>query len=200
MHLRHREVRMGTRQRPGATWVIVALASSLSLGACYFTYTLDSAIPPDQVNFDSTLLGTWMGPDSLHAVLTPRDNERYLIDLTNGEGNRASFVGKLGKLGEATVLEVWPGTDPDPGDWPVGRMQLVLEIAPDSVVMRFFDPDPIRAALRGCSLDMPYIGASGYENLILGAPTAELARALTAQLGRPGALTNPGIWRRGSRR
>jgi hypothetical protein len=170
------------------------LASSLSLGACF--YTLDSALPPERITFDSTLLGTWVSSDSERAVVTSTDDERYLIDYTDNDGKGGSFFGILGTLGEATVLEVWPATDPELEDWPVGRMQLVLGIAPDSVVTRAFDSDSIRSALESGTLDVAHVGGSEREDLILSAPTADLARALEAQLGRAGALGEPGIWRR----
>ncbi|HLF14138.1 MAG TPA: DUF4185 domain-containing protein, partial [Bacteroidota bacterium] len=113
------------------------------------------------------------------------------------------FEGRLGRVGEAVVLDVSPapqkGEPPNPalGLMVDGHLFLVLDIGTDEVAMTALDPDSLLASLRSGVLRLPYHESK--EEFILHGTTAGLREALGPHLKHPGALPERGKWSRARR-
>jgi len=183
------------------------LAVACSLSACELVFNIDTAIPQDQATFEPALLGTWVGPDSEQAVITlvqrvrnppqPETDSMYRVEYREKDGEAASFHGKVGRLGDLTVMELWPAFVDSDDSWPIGRMLLVLTVDGDSFAAAALDHDSVQTAVANGVLQLPYLE---YENNgVLTASTAQLASALSGYLVRPGVLQDGGTWRRVSK-
>ena len=175
------------------TWrIAAAVAPSLMLGAC--VYHLDTAIPEGQSKFESRLVGTWIAEGDT-AIVTARSGSAYRIEYRNDEGDRVTFHGLLGSLGDRTVLEVVPllaGTDSD--EWPTGRLLFVVTIAADQLTTQALSVGAMRAAAAKEPAAIPHLMRG--DEIILTAPGPQLITTLRAQLDRPGALDAASVWRR----
>lgn len=180
------------------------LAVACSLSACEFIFHIDTAVPQDRATFEPALLGTWVGPDSEEAVITlvqrvvnpphPQTDSMYRVEYRDNDGDAASFHGRVGRFGELTVMELWPAFLDSDDVWPIGRILLVLTVERDAFEAAALDPDSLQSALANGVLQLPYLEYEG--NVVLTAPTADLASALTEYLVRPGVLQDGGRWRR----
>ena len=168
------------------------LAAALMLGAC--VYTVDNAIPPGQASLDPALIGTWItGSDT--AVVSAGTGGTYRIRYSGDDGQAVHFEGRAGRLGQRTILELIPlfGGD-ETGDWPVGKLLVVVSVSAGELTTQFPSADAVRAAIARDPVGMPHIRSGN--DIILTAPTAQLVPALRAILDRPDALETPATWRR----
>jgi hypothetical protein len=170
----------------------MALVLSCSLAAC--TYHVDSAIPETAASFEPRLVGTWES-ESDTVVVTASEGSSYRIDWRDSEGGPVVFHGRTGRLGDRTVLEITPYVGGEPSQWPVGRLLMVLTVTDAEVRTWMLHPDSLRARASGGAAPIPYI-ASGDDDIVLTAPTAQLAPALAAHIRRPGVLKTGDRWRR----
>lgn len=182
------------------------LAVACSLSACEVVFHIDTAVPDDLATFEPALLGTWVGPDSEAAVITlvervvdfpnRETDSTYRVEYRDKSGGTGSFHGRLGRLGDLTVLELWPAFVDSDDSWPIGRVLLVLTVDGDTFAAAALDHDSVQSAVAHGVLQLPYLE---YENNgVLTAPTAQLVAALSAYLVRPGVLHDGGTWRRAS--
>jgi len=180
------------------------LAVACSLSACEVVFHIDTAVPDDLATFEPALLGTWVGPDSEAAVITlvervvnppnPATDSTYRVEYREKNGDAASFHGRMGRLGDVTVLELWPAFLESDDSWPIGRMLIALTIDGDSFAAAALDHDSVQTAVANGVLQLPYLE---YENNgVLTAPTAQLVSALSGYLARPGVLQDGGTWHR----
>jgi hypothetical protein len=167
-----------------------ALLSCL-IGAC--VYHIDTAIPPDAMIGDGSLVGDWHSADSERAVITEGSGSTYRIEFTDGDGRNMTLHGRLGRLGNDTVLEIWPAFGDAAEDWPAGRQILVLAIAADEVIIRPLNADSIGAALER---DRHVSHLARSDNIIITAAAPELIEFLKTYIRRPGYLGEPQVWRR----
>lgn len=166
-------------------------AVTLWLGACVFH--IDSAIPDEFVTYNQALAGRWVaGDDTMLITRAAREPIYHIRHAERGE-DTLYFRARVGRLGEHTVAEIWPG-EWDDGHWPFGRMLVVFEIANDQMKTSFLEADSIRSALERGALQLSHLDRNG--DVTLTAPTSDLAVALTAYLRRPGVLTDEQSWHR----
>ncbi len=170
-------------------------AITWSLTACDPVFHIDTAVPDELATFEPALVGTWVGPESERAVITSRQDSTYRIEFTDKDGDSAPFNARMGQLGEKTVLEFWPAFLDEDDDWPMGRMLAVLTVAEDEFGASSLNGDSLRAALANGVLQLPFL-ARFESGIMLTAPTAQLAPALSKYLARPGVLDQGGVWRR----
>jgi hypothetical protein len=181
----------------GAAILLIA-----GLSACVIS--VEPFITESGATFDARLVGHWTlddGSDS--AVVTRGAGNDYRISYTTGRDSMARtgrFDGRLGLLGNRTVLDVWPapadGEIPEPySDAMIpGHQLLGVDIHGDEVRLTLLDADTLRAALEAGTVRL----ASTYtkNQLVLRGSTAELQRSLADYLSRPGALGSEGKWQR----
>ena len=169
-----------------------AMAPALFLSAC--VYQVDSAIPEGQSSFDPTFVGRWVS-ESDTAVVSAGANGTYRIEYSDDEGATVRLEGRSGKLGQRTILEVTPVLAGDEsGDWPVGKLLLVVNITGDRAMTQLINVGVMRSTVARDPAAIAHIRRG--EDVILTAPSAQLIQALRAHLDRPGALDEPATWRR----
>lgn len=129
-------------------WKIpVMVVLSGLLGAC--VYHIDTAIPAELVEFNPALVGTWMGDDDTERVVIASGwGAGYRIEYTERNGTIDVFHGRSGRLGNRSVLEVWPAYR-DADGWPVGRLLLVIDLTGSDMVVRLLDTAALRRAPQG---------------------------------------------------
>jgi hypothetical protein len=185
-----------------AMWQLGAILMFAVLSGC--VVTVDPVISEDDATMDSRLLGSWeevSGSD--RAVVSRTAENTYAIDYTSRK-NVSRFEARLGKLGEHSVLDVWPvpgksdKNRPDAGLLVAGHLLLALDIGPDQVSVTSLDPDSMLASLR--TGDVRLAHTESENQLVLHGTTADLRRALSAQFARSGALGDADIWRRAEER
>ena len=175
------------------TWrIAAAVIPALFLGAC--VYQVDSAIPDGQSSFDPALIGTWVAGSDTAVVSAGRDGA-YDIEYTNDDGESVRLKARAGRLGQRTIIEVVPLlTGDETGDWPVGRLLLVVSVNGAEARTQLINAGAMRAAVARDPAALPHIRRG--EDVILTAPTAQLVPALRAFIERPGTLDDGTTWRR----
>lgn len=172
--------------------IAAAVIPALFLGAC--VYQVDSAIPEGQSSLDPALLGTWVTESDTAIVSAGRDGA-YDIQYADDKGERVRLVGRAGKLGQRTIIEVAPLTAGDePGDWPVARLLVVVSVTGAEARTQLINAPAMRAAVARDPAGLPHIRRG--DDVILTAPTAQLVPSLRAFIERPGALDDAATWRR----
>ena len=175
------------------TWrIAAALASALLVSAC--VYQVDSAIPGGESRIDPALIGTWVTESDTAVISAGRDGV-YHIEYRDDKGETVRLEGRTGKLGGRTILEVTPLLAGDEaGDWPVGRLLLVVSINGAEARTQLLNAATMRAAVGRDPAGLPHVRRG--DNVILTGPSAQLIPALRAFIERPGALDDPSTWRR----
>src|SRR5262245_24143725 len=137
--------------------ILASMVLSSWLAAC--VYSIDSAIPDDLLRSDAALAGTWYANDSARVVITTsRDQGLLTLDFRNQDGGTQRFHGRLGRLGEKSVLEAWPAFGPIENDpWPMGRSLFVIDARPDEIRARSLAADSVTAALKREGGNFPYL-------------------------------------------
>jgi len=175
------------------------LALSLLLTGC--VVSTDAVVPESEAMFDPRLLGTWEevgGTD--RAVVSRAAANTYAIAYTNDKGKTGRFEGRLGRMGERPVLDVWPTPrehdipDPYGSSLLPGHVLLALEIDTNQVNVATLEPDSLAAALRSGAVRLAYERSD--DRLLLRATTGQLRAALREFLARPAAWRQPDAWRR----
>ena len=80
------------------------------------------------------------------------------------------------------------------GDWPVGKILLVVNVTGDRATTQLLSASAMRAALGRNPTTFAHIRRG--EDVILTAPSVQMVPALRAYLDRPGVLDEPSTWRR----
>jgi len=175
------------------------LALSLLLTGC--VVSTDAVVPESEAMFDPRLLGAWEevgGTD--RAVVSRAAANTYAIAYTNDKGKTGRFEGRLGRMGERPVLDVWPTPrehdipDPYGSSLLPGHVLLALDIDTNRVNVATLEPDSLAAALRSGAVRLTY--EQSEDRLLLRATTRELRSSLQGFLARPGAWRKPDAWRR----
>ena len=179
-------------------WTLSAACGLVAvLAGCVLS--IDEIVPESDALFDQRLLGTWKesgGRD--RAVVSRGEGNAYRIEYTT-EGKAGRFDARLGRLGERLVLDLWPA--PQDGELPrpygytlvAGHSLAVLDVSDGEIRVSWLDPDVLQSALRDGSVRLAYGRLD--DRVILRAGTPELRSQLGAYLGRPGALSEPDVWR-----
>lgn len=171
----------------------------LVLAACVVSG--DAIISEEAAEFDPTLLGRWEKADGGEsAVVSKGAGADYVIRYTTS-GASGMFNARLGELGGYQLLDVWP--NPAEGEVPdpyaplmiAGHLALIVERSgPDEIRMSALEPDSLLDALRSGAVVLSHSEAN--DGVGLHGPTTQLRSALAPILRRPGALTEPDVWRR----
>ena len=177
------------------SWKIaVALVATVSLNAC--VYHIDSAIPDGQATLERGLVGTWVAKDDT-AIVAIRPDTTYRIEYRDSDGERMTFRGRTGRLGDRVLLEIVPSIGPDDdgdSDWPIGHMPIVVTISPNELRTDEINIGAIRAAAAKDPVAIPHIRRG--DDIILTAPTERLVPFLRDYVARPGTLEESGTWKR----
>jgi hypothetical protein len=192
--------------RASRDWTLtLSLAISLLLGGCSLVLSVDPIILESEAAFDPRLIGSWEGVDSSERATITHDGKEYSIEYTEGAGppgNESSthlFGGRLGRLGERLVLDVWPeregGSVHDALLLPA-HLLIQIEIEADEIRMATLDHDAMAAALERGGLSLAHSRREEGDLLLLLASSSELRSALGPYLETPEALEEPMIWRR----
>ncbi len=175
-----------------------ALALGIVLSGCELS--LDSVVSESGATSDPRLVGTWDevgGSD--RAVVSQSPESTYAVEYTS-DGKVGKFRARLGRLGERTVLDVWPvpgdGELPQPyaGLLVPGHLLLDIDVGVDQITTAALEPDSLIAALQGGQVPLAYNRSS--DQLILDGTTEALRAALGPYIARPGVLADPSRWRR----
>jgi hypothetical protein len=174
--------------------IISAAVVSCCVSGC--VYHIDTAIPEEALYSDPTLVGTWSAGNSElgRVVITSGGGHNYRLEYSDHDGMIKLLHGRLGRLGEHTVLEVWPAFADVDDDWPTGRFLVVLDIRADEIRSWSLSRDSIGAALKSGGTEVPHLTRKG--DLILTTPSSVLFAQVTSYLNRAGFLDDEDIWRR----
>jgi hypothetical protein len=177
----------------------LALASAVVLTGCVLS--TDAMVAEPDAIFEPALLGSWqLLDDSEHARISRRGEREYAIEYSDRE-DTVRLAGRLGRLEGRLVLDVWPtpaASDPSgPYDALMipGHMLLVLDLGKDEIRMTALRSDSLLAALEAGKVTLPYTPEE--HRVIVSAPADRLRAVLGAWMGRPEALIEPEVWRRG---
>lgn len=180
----------------------IAALSGLALSAC--VVSVNPVIAPPDATFDDRLLGTWQEVGGSDRAVVSRGTEgRYAIAYTI-DGETLRLDGQLGRLGERTVLDVWPvprqrelPTEYAPLLLPA-HFAVVLDIRDRAIAMSFPLPDSLLARMhqstRGSEVSASARLVEG--RLVLHGSTAELRGILGPYLASRGPLSQPSLFRR----
>ena len=178
-----------------ATAALFAL--TLLPAACVLS--TDAVVSERDALFDPRLIGTWEAPaDTDRVVVTRGQGNSYVFAFTNKKDGVARYVGRLGRLGNRTVLDVWPE---EPSlDAPTGELFVAhhlifdVEIADDEIRSALLEVDSLRAAIRSGRMGRGHEVSNN--RLVLSGTTEELRAALGPYVMRPGVFTTPTVWQR----
>lgn len=176
---------------------VVLLALTLVPAACVMS--TDAVVSERDALFDPRLIGTWeAAADTDRVVVTRGQDNSYVFTFTDKKDVVARYTGRLGRLGNRTVLDVWPDeelTDVPTRDLFVPHhLILDLEIADDEVRTAMLETDSVRAAIRGGRIARAHEVSNS--RLVLSGTTDELRAELGAHVTRPGAFTTQTVWKR----
>jgi hypothetical protein len=171
----------------------------LFVGGCVLS--VEPVVPETEAIFEEGLLGTWEDQDFNRLVISRASDSRrtismfpsdyaekiYLVSDASGAGS-AGFLARLGRLGDALVMEVFPRAEVR------GHVLLVVELRPDLVRWQALDPTKLVAALEAGDLRLAYRRLG--RDVLLREPSATLREQLAGHVLRPGALLEPRILRR----
>jgi hypothetical protein len=185
--------------------VIATIALAALTGGCVIS--VDEVVPDHVSTFDPRLLGTWRGvPDSTDRAIVSRASDKgntYAITFTDDEKS-SKFEGRLGRLGGRTVMDVWPVpnerdvAEPYRGLLVPGHFLVVVDVEEDSLWTATLSATEMRKAIQTGILRLDTLPYN--RQMVLRGATTELRAALSAYIGRPGALDKPELWRRVRRR
>jgi hypothetical protein len=173
-----------------------ALAGVLLLiGGCVLS--VEPVVPESEAVFDEALLGTWEDQDLNRLVISratessrfssPYTENMYLVSEARGAEPKR-FPARLGPLGDALVMEVFPHGEIG------GHVLLVVELRPDLIRWQALDPATLLAALEAGDLRLAYRRLG--RDVLLREPSATLRDQLAGHVLRPGALLEPRTLRR----
>jgi hypothetical protein len=170
--------------------------------------SIDGYRPDWDQDLATALLGTWdlePADDPTTATVTVGDGGVLAIDYIDKSGKRGRFEAIVGRLGEHTVLDVWPVAFDDAvsDDYAAalipGHILFVVELAGDEFVMHPIDSDLLESDLKSGTLTLSYVNAD-QGDVILTADSDDLNAAFATYLSRPGVFgddeTGPAVWRR----
>jgi hypothetical protein len=160
-------------------------------------YYVDSIIPEGNRHFNPDLVGTWMSADSAQVVIASGEDSTYQLEYREARGEPVLLYGRVGLLGENTILEVWPGYVKANDSWPVGRVLAFVDISNESIKVRYFEIDSIRAVVKREGAALQHM-ALGYD-IILTAAMPGLAANLEDYSRSSGFLTDVEVWHRQQR-
>ncbi len=168
----------------------------LALGGC--VVSVHPVVPAASATFDARLLGRWAEQDGKDRIIVSHgDSNAYEIEFRDGDGKVGQFEGRLGTLGQRTVLDVQPAPResapmPEAASFIRGHMLYVITVATDTVRMSLLAPKALRAAI--AAKQVALASFNDRDQLVLTGSTDELRRALGAYVERPGALDEPSTW------
>jgi hypothetical protein len=189
------------RQAIGSGTAVLGLALSLILGGCVLS--VEAVIPESDAMFDSRLLGFWEQVDGSDRIQITRDGEEYAmefsgVELFGEERTTRSYGGRLGRLGEWMVLDVWPTREEERDSHPMllpGHLLVVVEFGSEGMTTAILDPDRMMEALEQGELSLDYTRKESDPPILRGS-SEELRSALGAYIARPDAMAPPSTWRR----
>jgi hypothetical protein len=188
------------RQSIASATAVLGLALSLILGGCVLS--VEAVIPESDAIFDSRLLGSWEEEDGSDRIRITRDGEEYAIEHStkefDGERITRTYGGRLGRLGEWTVLDVWPTREEERNSHPMllpGHLLVVVEFGSEGMTTAILEPDRMTEALEKGELSLDFTRKEEDPPILRGS-SEELRSALGSYIAKPGALAAPSVWRR----
>jgi hypothetical protein len=161
--------------------------------------TVDEAVPESEAVFDARLVGTWRGESDDRAVVHPGDSLTYVIDYRD-KNSDVRLGGRLGRLGDRTVLDVWAwpreGELPEPYETLLiqGHLVLAIDVEPDSIRLAPVEPDSLMAAIGDGRLRLSTTEAR--DQLIIHGASEETRPQFEVLFGHPEWLAESDTWYR----
>jgi hypothetical protein len=172
-----------------------AIGAALLLCGCVLSTS--SLFEEKEAIFDERLVGSWREVAGNDRAVVQRDGIGYSITYSDSE-DTARFQGRLGKVGNALFLDVWPA----PADTEMksgyrdlmlpAHMLLKVDLRENEVGLAVLDKDVFATRLK--SLALPY--RLEQYRLILFASTPQMRSAITKVADRPGSFEKTTEWRR----
>jgi hypothetical protein len=163
----------------------------LALTGCGFG-SLNPLIPDDAAHFDERLLGTWTSSDGESAVITSGDSASYEIDFKDEDGLSGRFDGRMGTIGNHTVLAVIPDKSLlQMSEVYLGLLMpmhnlLVLDSLGTGLRFRGIVADSLQALLRRAPSTVAHVVIN--DTVVFTATTDALRSFLAEFIERPGVL------------
>ncbi|MCA1733232.1 MAG: DUF4185 domain-containing protein, partial [Acidobacteria bacterium] len=182
----------------------LTLALSLILGGCVLS--VEPVVSESDAIFDPRILGCWEEVDGSDRIRVTREDGEYAIEYMEGaeaagKQETSTFGGRLGRLDEWTVLDVWPTRQGELNAHDQmllqGHLLVRLEIGSEEITTAIIDPDRMTEALAQGELSLAYTSKEG-EPPILRGSSDELRSALGSYIAKPDVLQPPTVWRRAS--
>jgi hypothetical protein len=133
--------------------IIAFYTLALILGGC--VPSLHPLFTENDLIFDANLTGNWASIDSNETVeFKPTNSEDYECIYIDKDGKSGRFIAGLGKLGNSTYLDIYPG-EPNMIENAFYRSHLVpahsfmkIELSKDSLKLCSMDPDGTNKLLK----------------------------------------------------
>jgi hypothetical protein len=177
----------------------VTLACTVLSAGC--ALSTDAVVSEGDAIFDPRLIGAWQDTLGGDRVIVSRAGANgYAIEYTDGAGKVARLEGRLGHLGKRIVLDVWATpreadvVDPYRALLIPGHLLVALDLGADEIHTATLEPDSLTPRLHSGEVPLSYVLDHG--RVILNGTTAQLRASLGPYMQRPGALVEPGTWRR----
>jgi len=176
----------------------VPLAATCLLSGC--VVSAGPVIAEHEATFDTGLLGAWEEQDSNDRAVISRGGGRVYAITYESDGEEGRFEALLGKIGDRTVLDVWPRprdrdvANPYDGLMIPGHVLFVVDLDGDRLVLALIDPEALGDAIEDGAVRLTTTETD--EQLVLHGGPAEQVAGLEAFLARDEALAEGGTWRR----
>jgi hypothetical protein len=139
------------------------------------------------------LVGAWLASDESGETFqfARAEGNSYALIQTEGGGKRGRFEAHYFKAGGASFIDLYPETpDLDATDYYEGHLVpvhsfLQVEISPDTLKMRYMDPEWLEGFLEENGDALKH--ETENDGLLLTAPTAELQKFMVEHLSTEGA-------------
>jgi hypothetical protein len=184
-------------RRPWQPLLIVLLA--MLVAGC--VRTIQPVLKDDQVTMDNSLIGKWVSKDGKESVdIQPPgpNNKTYRVLYCDKDGKKADLLGRLGKIGEITVIELHADNPvPDASNaykahlLPVYSFLVVHQTTPQLIVS-FMDQDWLKKYLVDHPDELKVI--PNIDDQVVTSSTEELQAFLLRHYKDPGALGEQGVF------
>ena len=176
----------------------IAALCGLALSAC--VVSVNPVVAPPDATFDERLLGTWQevgGTD--RAVVSRGAAGSYALAYTI-KAETLRLEGRLGRLGDRTVLDVWPVPREHDlateyaGLFVPAHLAVIVALDERELAISLFQPDSLHASLLASRVRPA--PALVERRLVLDGSTSEVRAILAESLVRRGALEKAATYRR----
>ena len=182
------------------TMRMIAALCGLALSAC--VVSVNPVVAPPDATFDERLLGTWQEVGGTDRAVVSRGTARSYALAYTIKGETLRLEGRLGRLGDRTVLDVWPVPREHDlateyaGLFLPAHLAVILALDERELAISLFQPDSLHASLLASRVRPAPAPALVERRLVLDGSTSEVRAILAESLVRRGALEKAATYRR----